>query len=159
MNLSSSSGRNDPVAVKGREPDASAAAASGKLAADLSTPRSSMATQAPACSPSPATQSASPQPEQVASPASVSVNEQTPAGVRQQDADGALSHFTEHQTADTPVQLAEVAKQYPRQSPYKGYRVDLVALLANLSYRNAAVQQKVQQLGGVELILSQCQVS
>lgn len=159
LNLSSSSGHSDPVAVKDHDSAASAAAASNVLAADLSRPSSSTATQAPACSNSPATQSASPQPEQEASPASVSVNGQSPATAQQQDVDQAVSDFTEHQTADTPSQLAEVAKQYPRQSPYKGYRVDLVALLANLSYRNAAVQQKVQQLGGVELILSQCQVS
>ena len=159
LDLSTSSGRSDPVAAKGPESAAFAAAASNEHAADLSTPRSSTATQAPACSPSPATQSASPQPEQEAWPASLSVNGQPPATASQQDVDSAVSYFTEHQTADTPSQLAEVAKHYPRQSPYKGYRVDLVALLANLSYRNAAVQQKVQQLGGVELILSQCQVS
>lgn len=62
------------------------------------------------------------------------------------------------QTAHTPEELAELAEQYPKQSPYSGYRCDLVALLANLCFRRLAVQQKVQQLGGVELILSQCQV-
>lgn len=73
--------------------------------------------------------------------------------------DAAVQCFTEQQTADTPSQLAELAKQYPKQSLYKGYRVDLVALLANLSYRHSAAQKKVQQLGCVELLLSQCQVS
>lgn len=62
------------------------------------------------------------------------------------------------QTAHTPEELAELAEQYPKQSPYNGYRCDLVALVANLCFRRLAVQQKVQQLGGVELILSQCQV-
>lgn len=62
------------------------------------------------------------------------------------------------QTAHTPEELARLAEQYPKQSPYSGYRCDLVALVANLCFRRLAVQQKVQQLGGVELILSQCQV-
>lgn len=62
------------------------------------------------------------------------------------------------QTADSPEELLQLAEQYPKQSPYQGYRCDLVALLANLCFRRSAVQRKVQQLGGVELILSQCQV-
>ena len=63
------------------------------------------------------------------------------------------------QTADSPEELIKLAKQYPKQAPYSGYRCDLVALLANLCFRRSAVQHKVQQLGGVELILSQCQVT
>ena len=62
------------------------------------------------------------------------------------------------QTADSPEELMQLAVQYPKQSPYNGYRCDLVALLANLCFQCPAVQRKVQQLGGVELILSQCQV-
>lgn len=62
------------------------------------------------------------------------------------------------QTAESAEQLLRLAEQYPKQSPYNGYRCDLVALLANLCFRRSAVQHKVQQLGGVELILSQCQV-
>lgn len=62
------------------------------------------------------------------------------------------------QTADSPEELMQLAVQYPKQSPYSGYRCDLVALLANLCFRRSAVQHKVQQLGGVELLLSQCQV-
>ena len=62
------------------------------------------------------------------------------------------------QAAGTAEELIRLARQYPKQSLYKCYRCDLVALLANLCFRRHAVQQKVQQLGGVELILSQCQV-
>ena len=62
------------------------------------------------------------------------------------------------QHADSPEELIRLAGQFPKQSPYKGYRCDLVALLANLCFRRHAVQDAVQQLGGVELILSQCQV-
>ncbi|KAL0023730.1 hypothetical protein WJX79_008961 [Trebouxia sp. C0005] len=61
------------------------------------------------------------------------------------------------QDSGSPEQLIRLAQQFPRQSPYKGYRCDLVALLANLCFRRPAVQNKVQQLGGTELILSQCQ--
>ncbi|KAL3140251.1 hypothetical protein ABBQ38_004522 [Trebouxia sp. C0009 RCD-2024] len=61
------------------------------------------------------------------------------------------------QIADSAEELLRLAEQYPKRSPYKGYRCDLVALLANLCFRRPAVQHKVQQLGGVELILSQCQ--
>lgn len=62
------------------------------------------------------------------------------------------------QHAESPQELIRLAGQFPKQSPYKGYRCDLVALLANLCFRRHAVQDAVQQLGGVELILSQCQV-
>lgn len=86
-------------------------------------------------------------------------NPELQSATAQKDAIDAVQCFTEQQTADTPSQLAELAKHYPKQSLYKGYRVDLVALLANLSYRHSAAQQKVQQLGCVELLLSQCQVS
>lgn len=62
------------------------------------------------------------------------------------------------QHAESPEELIRLAGQFPKLSPYKGYRCDLVALLANLCFRRHAVQDAVQQLGGVELILSQCQV-
>lgn len=104
--------------------------------------------------------SASPYAEQLTLPTHTPHNTQQPSAPAQSDAiNVAVDHFLQRQVADSPTQLAELARQYPVQSPYQGYRVDLVALLANLSYRNNAVQQKVQQLGGVELILSQCQVT
>ena len=79
--------------------------------------------------------------------------------VRQTDTCGsAVEHSLREQCADSPEDLLKLARQYPKQSPYQGYRCDLVALLANLCFRRTAVQKKVQQLGGVELILSQCQV-
>lgn len=70
----------------------------------------------------------------------------------------AVKQLLNQQDAESPEQLIRLAQQFPRQSPYKGYRCDLVALLANLCFRRLAVQNKVQQLGGTELILSQCQV-
>ena len=70
-----------------------------------------------------------------------------------------VDHLLHQLHADVPEQLAQLSQQYPKHPPYKGYRCDLVALLANLCFRQKAVQQKVQQLGCVELILSQCQVS
>ena len=33
----------------------------------------------------------------------------------------------------------------------------LAAVLGNMAFRRPAVQRKIQQLGGVELLLSQCQ--
>lgn len=105
-------------------------------------------------------QSANRHPERAFSPTSTPAHAQQPSAASQAEPIGLAVHqFLQHQTADLPSQIAELAKCYPLQSPYKGYRVDLVALLANLSYRHKAVQEKVQQLGGVELILSQCQVS
>jgi len=81
----------------------------------------------------------------------------------QSDADNqwlskAVNQLLSQQDAESPEQLIRLAQQFPRQSPYKGYRCDLVALLANLCFRRLTVQNKVQQLGGTELILSQCQV-
>ncbi len=70
----------------------------------------------------------------------------------------AVSQLLSQQDAESPEQLIRLAQQFLRQSPYKGYRCDLVAFLANLCFRRLAVQNKVQQLGGTELILSQCQV-
>ena len=69
-----------------------------------------------------------------------------------------VNQLLSQQDAESPEQLIQLAHHFPRQSPYKGYRCDLVALLANLCFRRLAVQNKVQQLGGTELILSQCQV-
>jgi hypothetical protein len=42
--------------------------------------------------------------------------------------------------------------------PYKGYRKDIVAILANLSYKNRYVQDEIRNLGGLPLILQQCVV-
>ena len=79
-------------------------------------------------------------------------------GQHEQDACFPAQQAMMQQAADSPEELMQLAQQYPKQSPYSGYRCDLVALLANLCFRRPAVQHKVQQLGGVELILSQCQV-
>ena len=41
-------------------------------------------------------------------------------------------------------------------NPYKGYRKDIVAILANVSYKNRFVQDEIRNLGGLPLILQQC---
>ena len=43
-------------------------------------------------------------------------------------------------------------------NPYKGYRKDIVAILANVSYKNRVVQDEIRSLGGLPLILQQCVV-
>lgn len=80
------------------------------------------------------------------------------ADQQQPDVCYAVEQTVQQQRADSPEELIRLAEHYPKQSPYKGYRCDMVALLANLCFRRPAVHHKVQQLGGVELILSQCQV-
>ncbi|DBA95944.1 TPA: hypothetical protein ACH3X1_001465 [Trebouxia sp. C0004] len=82
---------------------------------------------------------------------------QSQADAHNQTLSEVVNHLLSQQNAESPEQLVRLAQQFPRQSPYKGYRCDLVALLANLCFRRLAVQNKVQQLGGTELILSQCQ--
>jgi ataxin-10 len=42
------------------------------------------------------------------------------------------------------------------KQPYHGYRADLVALLSNMLFENTAVQDQVLAVGGVELLLSNC---
>ncbi len=87
-----------------------------------------------------------------------SLQAQSQADADNQSLSKAVTQLLSQQDVESPEQLIRLAQQFPRQSPYKGYRCDLVALLANLSFRQLAVQNKVQQLGGTELILSQCQV-
>ena len=87
-----------------------------------------------------------------------SLQAQSQADADNQSLSKVVNQLLSQQDAESPEQLIQLAHQFPRQSPYKGYRCDLVALLANLCFRRLAVQNKVQQLGGTELILSQCQV-
>ncbi len=87
-----------------------------------------------------------------------SIQAHSQADAHNQSLSQAVNQLLSQQDAESPDQLIRRAQQFPRQSPYKGYRCDLVALLANLCFRRLAVQNKVQQLGGTELILSQCQV-
>jgi len=47
---------------------------------------------------------------------------------------------------------------WPTQTLYPGYRKDLVAVLANLSFGRPPVQLHVSSIGGVELLLQQCQI-
>lgn len=53
--------------------------------------------------------------------------------------------------------LAERAECLPLQPPYRGYRTDLLAVLANLAFRRPAVAAQVAALGGPVLVLAQCQ--
>ena len=48
--------------------------------------------------------------------------------------------------------------EYVTEQPYEGYRSDIVAIIANAGHKRKAVHEEVITCGGVELILSQCQV-
>ncbi|PSC67748.1 ataxin-10 [Micractinium conductrix] len=62
------------------------------------------------------------------------------------------------QVAELAPQLAAEAAGLPSAPPYPGYRSDLLAALANAAHARPAVQAEVGSLGGVELVLAQCQV-
>ncbi|CAD7702377.1 unnamed protein product [Ostreobium quekettii] len=47
---------------------------------------------------------------------------------------------------------------FPRKQPYRGYRTDVVAVLANSMYRRPEVQRAVMGLGGLPLLLNQCRL-
>lgn len=60
--------------------------------------------------------------------------------------------------AETAPLLTEKAKFFTSQQPYQGYRSDILAAIANLAHKRPRVQAAVSACGGVELVLSQCQV-
>ncbi len=47
-------------------------------------------------------------------------------------------------------------KRFPRRDVYTGYRRDIVAVIANASYRSFATQEAVRDNGGLLLVLQQC---
>lgn len=59
--------------------------------------------------------------------------------------------------AELAPQLAVAAGRFPAVQPYPGFRSDLLAALANAAHSRPAVQEEVGRLGGVELVLAQCQ--
>ncbi|EFN52144.1 hypothetical protein CHLNCDRAFT_27021 [Chlorella variabilis] len=62
------------------------------------------------------------------------------------------------QVAELAPSLAQRAQCFPAAQPYQGFRTDLLAAVANATYGRPAVQSEVCALGGVELVLAQCQL-
>jgi ataxin-10 len=61
--------------------------------------------------------------------------------------------------AELAPSLAGAAASFCETQPYNGYRSDLLAVLANAAHKRPCVQAAVADvMGGVELVLSQCQV-
>ena len=54
--------------------------------------------------------------------------------------------------------LSESTAVFPSYHLYFGYRTDIVAALANMCFRRSSCQDELLALGGVELVLSNCQV-
>ncbi len=61
-------------------------------------------------------------------------------------------------TAELAPSLAEQATLYTSSQPYQGYRSDILSVIANAAHKRPHVQAAVSACGGVELVLSQCQV-
>ncbi|KAL4436610.1 hypothetical protein ABPG75_003749 [Micractinium tetrahymenae] len=62
------------------------------------------------------------------------------------------------QLAELAPQLAAEAARFPSTPPYPGFRSDLLAALANAAHGRREVQAEVGRMGGVELVLAQCQL-
>ncbi|GAB4823120.1 hypothetical protein N2152v2_010166 [Parachlorella kessleri] len=60
--------------------------------------------------------------------------------------------------AELAPALAGKAEELPAEPPYFGYRSDILSVLANAAYGRPSVKAELQALGGVELILTQCQM-
>lgn len=56
------------------------------------------------------------------------------------------------------ISSPESSSVFPTQSPYIGYRTDIVAALSNMCFRRPYCQEEVLALGGVDMVLSNCQV-
>ncbi|CAM6014475.1 unnamed protein product [Sphagnum balticum] len=55
-----------------------------------------------------------------------------------------------------PPEHSTNKKSFPTWDPYKGYRRDIVAVIANASYRNFHIQEEVREADGLYLVLEQC---
>ena len=60
--------------------------------------------------------------------------------------------------AEVAPLLAQQSTFFTSQQPYQGYRSDLLSVIANAAHKRPRVQAAVAACGGVELVLSQCQV-
>ncbi|KAK9909618.1 hypothetical protein WJX75_005174 [Coccomyxa subellipsoidea] len=54
--------------------------------------------------------------------------------------------------------ITSTAARFPRLPPYLGFRTDIVAVLAHAAYGRREVQDEILRLGGVHIMLGQCQV-
>ncbi|KAK9863664.1 hypothetical protein WJX84_002928, partial [Apatococcus fuscideae] len=70
------------------------------------------------------------------------------------DVDPAQS-AVQHELQDHP---SRGGSGYHKQAPYTGYRSDVVAVIANLVHNQRSLQDLAMANGGVELLLSQCQI-
>ena len=83
---------------------------------------------------------------------------QLPRNEEQQTGMGAGGAPPSSQDMGAAMSVLQHAAQLPWEAPYPGYRTDILAVLANLLFQRPVVQQEVQGLGGVLLVLAQCQV-
>ncbi|KAL4444556.1 hypothetical protein ABPG77_002373 [Micractinium sp. CCAP 211/92] len=72
-------------------------------------------------------------------------------GVAARDSSGGI------RVAELAPLLAGAAARFPSAPPYPGFRSDLLAVLANAAHGRRC-QDEVGRLGGVELVLAQCQL-
>lgn len=56
----------------------------------------------------------------------------------------------------SPSSSSNNFESFPRRDVYAGYRRDLVAVIANASYRSFLVQELVRENGGLLVVLQQC---
>jgi ataxin-10 len=61
-------------------------------------------------------------------------------------------------TSELAPSLTEHATFFTSQQLYRGYRSDVLSVIANASHKRPHVQAAVSACGGVELVLAQCQV-
>ncbi|KAJ7550027.1 hypothetical protein O6H91_07G079200 [Diphasiastrum complanatum] len=54
--------------------------------------------------------------------------------------------------------LSESDKLFPSKNLYRGFRRDLVSIIANISYRHFYVQEQIRENNGLLLLLQQCMV-
>ena len=57
---------------------------------------------------------------------------------------------------EQPSTLLKEVEGFPKTDVYIGYRRDVVAVIANASFRNFSIQEEVREKGGLLLVLQQC---
>eukprot|EP01018_Ginkgo_biloba_P038092 Gb_28837 [translate_table: standard] len=84
---------------------------------------------------------------------SQSSNPQEGKGNTPEDRDRDASISQDGNIAGTPE-----IRQIEKMCPYKGYRRDIVSVLANATFRRKHVQDQIRECGGIFLLLQQCVV-
>lgn len=57
---------------------------------------------------------------------------------------------------DQPSTSLKEVEDFPKTDVYIGYRRDVLAVIANASFRNFSIQEEVREKGGLLLVLQQC---